>query len=423
MAAVERAGPQVVHPSQRLQVGDHVALGVGDHRRAAAQDVVADQHGARTPAGRPGGRRCARAWGRRRSSCRPGASRSPGSEHPPAGARRRAAEAAATWAPNRAPHGSAASAWSPWWWVTSTATQRASARGQHLLDRGQVRRVVGPGIDQHRLAAARLADDVGVRAVEGHARGVGRQHPGDQRLERRPSGAIAPGAGSCPCCARVDRDVHDRHASRVAARPRSRRLACTHHAPNPPPCAAAASLPPPPSSCSPPAAAPDDDTSAAEIDRQLLESPAPPRPPRTPRRRPTRSSAPRPRRSRSGSRRAHRREPDPSALGDLFAAGGRGDPGARAPGRARRRLGARSPTAIDAARGGLARSTSPTRRPRRSGSRQVISLQTEYGAGVHQRPDLPGHAVRSVRRRATGVRLARPADPDDAAAARHPSPR
>ena len=83
--AVERAGPEVVHPAQRLQVGDDVALGMGHHRRAPAQHVVADEHGARLQPEGQVVRRCARAWRRRRWSSRPARSRSPGSSTRPRG--------------------------------------------------------------------------------------------------------------------------------------------------------------------------------------------------------------------------------------------------------------------------------------------------------------------------------------------------
>jgi hypothetical protein len=99
------------------------------------------------------------------------------------------------------------------------------AGGERPLDGGQVGGVVRAGVDQDGLPAAGRADDVGVRAVQGHTGGVGGEHAGDQRLElgdRR----HGPQAWQVPCCARVGRDVHARHGSRAAPGPCRRQLAC-----------------------------------------------------------------------------------------------------------------------------------------------------------------------------------------------------
>ena len=144
------------------------------------------------------------------------ASRSPVLEHPAARARRRRRSAAATWAPKCAPHGSAASAWSPWWWVTRTATQRAPRAASTASTAARCAGVVRARVDQHRLAAAGVADDVGVGAVQGHPGRVGGEHAGDQRLELGRPRQLAPGRGEGPGGARVGRGVHARHASRAA---------------------------------------------------------------------------------------------------------------------------------------------------------------------------------------------------------------
>ena len=151
------------------------------------------------------------------------ASRSPGSSTRPRGPAT-AASAAATCAPNRSPHGSAASAWSPWWWVTSTATQRASRAASTCSTAARWAGSSGPGSTSTAWPLPGVADDVGVGAVEGHPGRIGGEHAGDQRLELD-RGRHRAGARQVPCCARVGRDVHVGHGSRASTRPRRRRLA------------------------------------------------------------------------------------------------------------------------------------------------------------------------------------------------------
>ena len=94
----------------------------------------------RTPAGRPGGRRCGPGVGTTPIVVPGQRQPLPRLEHPAARARRprrcrrRPARRSAP------PHGSAASAWSPWWWVTRTATHSGVPGGEGRLHRRQVRR-------------------------------------------------------------------------------------------------------------------------------------------------------------------------------------------------------------------------------------------------------------------------------------------
>ena len=87
-------------------------------------------------------------------------------------------------------------------------------RGQGGLHRGEVPGVVRTGVDEHRPPAARLADDVGVGAVQAHAARIGREHAGDLRLElHRPRHPTRRREG--PAGAGIDGRGHARHRSRA----------------------------------------------------------------------------------------------------------------------------------------------------------------------------------------------------------------
>ena len=94
----------------------------------------------------------------------------PGFQHPPARGRPRRRSAAATWAPKCAPHGQGRLGVVAVVVGDQHRDAAGAARGEHRLHGGQVRGVVRARVDQHRLAAAGAADDVGVGAVEGHRR-------------------------------------------------------------------------------------------------------------------------------------------------------------------------------------------------------------------------------------------------------------
>ena len=95
--------------------------------------------------------------------------------------------AAATWTPKCAPHGSAASAWSTWWWVTSTvdALRVLARRGRPPRRRGGPGSS-GPGSTRTARPPPGFTDHVGVGAVQASCcPRIGREHPGDERLERK----------------------------------------------------------------------------------------------------------------------------------------------------------------------------------------------------------------------------------------------
>ena len=221
--AVEGGRPEVADPAQRLEVGHHVALGVGHHRGAAAEHVVADEH-------RPGldaEGQVVRAVPRRRDDVDRGAGQLqpvPAGQHPPAGTGHVAAArhhlGAEPGTPGQRGLGVVAV-------VVGDQHGRAAgaARGQGRLHRLQVRGVVGARVDQHRRTAAGRTDEVGVGAVEGHAGRVGRQHPRDQRLEvRRPRHRAE--RRELPGATRIDGCGHARHAS-PGLRPATTRVRST----------------------------------------------------------------------------------------------------------------------------------------------------------------------------------------------------
>ena len=183
VAAVERARAEVVHPPQGLQVGEDVALRVGHDRCPAAQHVIAHEYRTRL---QPEGQVVGGVAGRRDDVDARARDSQPltGREHPAARACHRRVGRGDVDTEVGAPrqrglcvvavvvgdeHGHALGV----------------AGGQGGFHGGEVQGVVGPRIDHDGGACARRADDVGVRAVQGHAAGVGREHAGDQRLEGR----------------------------------------------------------------------------------------------------------------------------------------------------------------------------------------------------------------------------------------------
>ena len=179
--AVEGAGPEVVHPPQRLQIGQDVALGMGHHRRAAAQDVVPDQHRAglqpegQVVLGVAGGRDDADGRARHAQAL-------PRLEHPSRGAGHRSAPGGDPDAEVRRPGQGRLGVVE-----MVMGDQDGHALGVPRREGGlhgrQVPGVVRAGIDQHGAAAAGTADDVGVGAVEAHAPRIRREHPGDERFQ------------------------------------------------------------------------------------------------------------------------------------------------------------------------------------------------------------------------------------------------
>ncbi len=120
IAAEPVLGGERVQPVQRAEVGAELAVGVRHDGGAATEDGVPGQHGAvRGHAGRTASRPCAPASPRRGSPGRP----------PPPRRRRRGPRCRAgtpgrarrTPQPIRSANSRAASEWSAWWWVSSTA--------------------------------------------------------------------------------------------------------------------------------------------------------------------------------------------------------------------------------------------------------------------------------------------------------------